>query len=55
MNFLKKLATPKNIRIASGILTLIAGQVASHVSNKNQEELINAKIAAALEDRKKDN
>lgn len=53
MNLLKRLATPKNIRLASGILTLVAAQVANHVSARNQEEIINTKIAEALEDRKK--
>lgn len=45
---IKTLVTPRNLKILSGILTIVATQVAGYVAGKQQEEIINAKIEEKL-------
>ena len=48
---IKSLVTPRNLKILSGILTIVATQVAGYVAGKQQEEIINAKIEEKLNER----
>ena len=48
---IKALVTPRNLKILSGILTIVATQVAGYVAGKQQEEIINAKIEEKLNER----
>ena len=48
---IKTLVTPRNLKILSGILTIVATQVAGYVAGKQQEEIINAKIEEKLNER----
>ena len=43
-NIVKALITPKNLKLLSGVLTIVAAQVAGYVAGKQQEEMINQKI-----------
>lgn len=45
---LTKLLTTRNLKILSGVLTLVAATVANYVSGQQQEALIDAKIEARM-------
>ena len=48
---IKALVTPRNLKILSGVLTIVATHVAGYVAGKQQEEIINAKIEEKLSER----
>jgi len=48
---LKKLLTPKNLRILSGLVTIMATQIANYVATKQEDERIEKKVTELLEER----
>jgi len=51
IDMLKKLLTPKNLRILSGLVTIMATQIANYVATKQEDERIEKKVTELLEER----